>query len=592
MFPSLHLFRIWPFIKNRNALLLFSASSATLNKVFDLMPPLLVGWVIDTLQGQAPLWIIRLSGTHDPLNLATLLSVLAVLIFALESFFQWAYQFGFMNLAQLIQHELRNHTYAHLQTQDIGFFEDRRTGDTLTILNDDVNQLERFFNSGISEMIHLITLGIVACAILFSISWQLSLVAIFPIPIILVSVVIFRRKMSPIYQSLRDCVGKIAARIENNLSGMLVIQSFSAENFEAKRVDEASTAYLNVNKRAIAVTTAYIPLVRMIIVLGFAGVLWIGSYWVLSGANIITAGELVLFAMMTERLLWPITRMGPTIDNFERANASAKRLFEVLDTPSLIQDPKTPIVFDRAAGGLSFQDVSFQYQNQVPILKNITFHIAPGEIVGIAGPTGSGKSTIIKLAMRFYDPNQGHISIDGHHLKTLTKLQIRKNIALVSQDTYLFHGSIFQNIAYGLIHTEKEKVFEAAEQAELHQFIMSLPDTYDTIVGERGIKLSGGQRQRLSIARAILKNAPIMIFDEATSAVDTETERAIQKNLEKLTAGKTALIIAHRLSTIRNAHRILVVDQGRLVEEGAHQELVAGKKIYADLWATQIGQAV
>jgi ATP-binding cassette, subfamily B, bacterial len=321
-------------------------------------------------------------------------------------------------------------------------------------------------------------------------------------------------------------------------------------------------------------------------------VLLLGSYWILNGEGNITVGELVLFAMMTERLLWPLTRLGTTVDDYERAKASARRAFGLLDTEPAIQERETPEPLSRARGEVVFDHVEFRYARgraDEPVLRGVSFGVAPGETLGIAGPTGAGKSTIIKLLLRFYDVSGGAVRLDGHDVRDLALADLRRNIALVSQDIYLFHGTIRENIAYSS-DVPLEEVERAARLAQLHDFVASLPQGYDTLVGERGVKLSGGQRQRLSIARAIVKDAPVLILDEATSSVDTETERAIQQNLRTLTRGRTALIIAHRLSTIRNADRILVLRDGQVAEEGHHDDLIARGGTYADLWHVQAGE--
>lgn len=582
--------RLFKYLQSVSTHLYLSIGSSVLNKIFDLMPPLLTGWIIDSVRGTPPHWIERVTGTTIPFRLAIFLSILAVIIFALESFFQWGYQFGFMTLAQRVQHSLRVRVYAHLQTREMAFFENHRLGDTLAILNDDVNQLERFLNSGLNELIQLGVLFIVSGSILFAISWPLAIVGVLPIPLIITGSIIYQRLLSPRYRRVRESVGQLNSRLENNISGMMVIQSFTAESLETQRVEAASEHYRQTNLKAIALSSMYVPIIRMGVVLGFAGVLLVGSYWVLSGTGTLTVGELVLFAMMTERLLWPMTRLGNTLDDFERAKASVDRIFNVIDTPSSIQDTPDPVDPDPIVGHITFSNIIFNYPNSRPVLNGISLHIPHGKIIGVAGRTGCGKSTLIKLLMRFYDPTSGSIAIDGHDIRQLSIRKLRQSIALVSQDIYLFHGTIYENIAYGNDTATREDVIHAATQAEFHQFVQTLPNGYDTIVGERGIRLSGGQRQRLSIARAIVKHAPIMIFDEATSSVDTETEKAIQSNLNRLTAGKTAVIIAHRLSTIRNADTIIVIEKGRIIEHGTHDSLVLNESgVYSDLWHTQIG---
>jgi len=590
MSSTLPLKRIWTYFKPYTALFYSSVTCSVLNKIFDLMPPLLVGWIIDSVRGEAPVWIRTLTHTTDPFSMAIFLSVLAVGIFLFESIFQWGYQYGFMSLAQRIQHDLRMDVYSHLQNKEMIFFENHRLGDTLSIVSDDINQLERFLNNGLNELLQLAVLLVVSSSILFVISWQLAIIGMIPIPIIILGSLTYRKWLSPRYKQVREQAGSLTSRLENNIAGIGVIKSFTAEKLEYQRVEKASKAYLKANGWVIRLSSSYTPIIRMGVVLGFAGVLLVGSYWVLKGTGVLTVGQLVLFAMMTERLLWPLTRLGPTVDDLERASACTNRVLKILDEPLIIKDPEQPIKLDEVKGKIRLNKVSFSYENKLPVLNELSFTIKAGETLGIAGATGSGKSSLIKLLLRYYDPTQGTIELDDINIKNLKLSTLRKSIALVSQDVYLFHGTIFENIAYSTPLASLEKVIEASQQAQLHDFVMSLPDQYNTLVGEKGIKLSGGQRQRLSIARAILKNAPIMIFDEATSSVDTETEKAIQQHLNLLTKGKTAILIAHRLSTLRHTDRILVINNGILAEEGHHDTLIQQKGIYADLWKTQIGE--
>jgi ATP-binding cassette, subfamily B, bacterial len=587
--PMRRLFRYLGAYRTR---LVLATGSSVANKILDLMPPLLVGWVIDSLRGRPPGWIASLAGTRDPWSMAVVLSGLAVVIFFFESLFQWLYQAGFMNLAQRVQHDLRMDVYNRIQTREIAFFEEHRLGEVLAMLNDDVNQLERFLNTGFNEFVQLAVLFCFAFAVMFPISWQLSLVAVAPIPVILWGSLLYQRRIEPRYRRVRQGVGGLASRLENNIAGIQVIQSFTAEEFETERVRQASQEYRQANFEAIRLSAIYTPLIRMAIVVGFAGVLLLGSYWILNGSGTLTVGELVLFAMMTERLLWPLTRLGNTVDDYERAKASARRAFGLLDTEPAIRDPERPAPLPPVRGEVTFDRVEFRYARgraDEPVLRGVSFRVAPGETLGIAGPTGAGKSTLIKLLLRLYDVTGGAVRLDGHDLREISMADLRRNIALVSQDVYLFHGTIRENIAYSS-DASLEEVERAARLAQLHGFVAGLPQGYDTLVGERGVKLSGGQRQRLSIARAIVKNAPILVLDEATSSVDTETERAIQQNLRTLTAGRTALIIAHRLSTIRHADRIIVLRDGQIAEEGHHDDLIARGGTYADLWHVQAGE--
>ncbi len=575
--------RLFRYLTNYRRKFSLSVGYSIINKLLDLMPPILTAWLLDSLMGEGPSWLLPGDAWSHALQVAFLI----VIIFFGESFFEWLYQLGFRTLAQQVQHDLRMDTYRHLQEREIAFFERSRTGNLLAILNDDINQLERFLNSSFNELLHIFVLVIFASIALFAENWQMALVGVSAIPFIIGGSLFYQKLIAPRYARMREAVGELSSRLENNLAGILVIKSFGTEKYERQRVEKTSEEYRQANVKAIQLNSAYVPLIRVFITFGFAGSLLLGSYWFIEGKEGITLGSLAMFAMMIQRLLWPVTRLGAILDDFERARASAKRIFGLLDSPKelpIAQIPQNPAPF---VGGVAVKDVSFQYEAEVPILQNLNFQITAGQTIGIAGPTGAGKTTLIKLLLRLYDVSDGSIQIDGIDIRQIDLTYLRQHIALVNQDTYLFHGTVRENIAYGKADASLEAVIAAAKRAKLHDFVDGLPNGYDTIVGERGIKLSGGQRQRLSIARAILKDAPLLILDEATSSVDSETERAIQQNLEQLTQGRTAIIIAHRLSTIRNADRILVLRDGKLDESGTHDELIAAEATYAELWRVQ-----
>lgn len=553
------------------------------------MPPILVGWVIDSLNNAPPAFARWFIDTTDAWPMAIFLAVLGVLVFALESLFQYFYQYGFLTLAQRVQHDLRVETYSALQQREMAFFDNHRIGDSMTMLNDDVNQLERFLNTGFNEFVQLAVLFGFAGFVLLQTSWQLALVGMAPVPLIILGSLWYQRLISPRYRKVRQAVGSLSSRLENNIGGILVIKSFTAEEFEKQRVASESESYQEANLAAIKLSSVYVPLIRLLIAIGFGLVLLLGSYWVLNDSKILTIGELVSFSMMIQRLLWPLTRLGIIFDDYERSSASALRVFSMLEAPKAINDVANFTKNNGQKGKIEFNKVDFAYKKGLPVLQQLDFTAASQETIGFAGTTGAGKSTLIKLLLRFYDVTGGSIKIDGVDIREMRQKDLRSLISLVSQDVYLFYGTIFENIAYSNPDISLDEVIAAAKQAELHRFVNSLPDKYDTIIGERGLKLSGGQRQRLSIARALLKNAPIIVLDEATSSVDTETERAIQTNLQKITAGRTALVIAHRLSTIRKADRILVLDRGKVAEMGSHDELLAHHGKYAELWSVQVG---
>ncbi|QQS27641.1 MAG: ABC transporter ATP-binding protein [Sphingobacteriales bacterium] len=582
--------RLFHYLGNYKIRIAGASGASVLNKIFDLMPPLFVAWIIDTVNGQKPEWIQTLLGDSSALNIAAFLAGLIVIIFFIESFFEWVYERAFKRLAQDVQHQLRTDAYNKMQMREIAFFEEQRTGNLLSILNNDVNELERFLNGSFNQILQLMVLLVFAMISLFQTSWQLALVGVLPIPFMVAIGAWYKRKIAPLYTDIRQSVGDLNNRLENNLSGIAVIKSFTAENLESRRVEEASKEYRNKNYAAIEYNSAFIPVVRMFIAFGLAASLFWGAYSILQGTPLITIGQLAFFAMMLQRLLWPITGLGGVFDSYERARASARRIFNLIDSTPKIVSPVHPKPFNHVEGKIELRNVSFSYFEKIPVLSNINLKIEAGAMIGLAGLTGAGKTTLIKLLLRYYDVQNGAVIIDETDVRDADLTDLRKNIALVSQDVYLFHGTIFENISYGLPNATPEAIENAARQAQLHDFISSLPEKYLTIVGERGIKLSGGQRQRLSIARAILKNAPILLLDEATSAVDTETERAIQENLYLLTKDKTAIVVAHRLSTIRHADHIVILHHGQIAEQGTHESLLALNGIYADLWNVQIGE--
>jgi ATP-binding cassette subfamily B protein len=371
------------------------------------------------------------------------------------------------------------------------------------------------------------------------------------------------------------------------------VKLFNAEGYEKARVAKVSSSYRNDNYSIVSLNAAYVPLIRVFITAGFAAGLLLAAFWVLEGNGKISLGGVALYAMLIQRLLWPVTNLGRILDDYERARASILRMQTIFQQE------------EEAAGGgidlhpkghsfnlIRFDNVQFSYKAESPVLNDIDFTVNRGQSVGIVGPTGAGKTTLIKLLARLYEPTAGDIIVDGQRLSESGLHSWREQISVVNQDVYLFHGSIRENIAYGRDDAGDEEIERAARMARLHEFVETLPEGYNSLIGERGIKLSGGQRQRLSLARAILKDAPLMILDEATSAVDTQTERAIQENIDLLSRDKTLIIIAHRLSTVRHADVIYVLDEGRIVESGTHDDLTALEGgIYRDLWEVQTGTA-
>ena len=558
------------------------------NKIWDLAPPLLIGLAVDVVVLQEDSFLAGL-GFSDPWNQLILLSVLTFVIWGLESLFEYFYGVLWRNLAQTVQHELRLDTFNHVQKQGMGWFDERQKGDILAILNDDINQLERFLDKGANDLLQVSTTVIVVGAVFLFISWEVAMLAILPIPLIVWGSFKYQRSLEPKYAEVRDAAGKMNALLENDLSGMSTIQSFTSEDIEVARVGELSEAYRQANRKAIRLSAAFTPLIRMAILCGFTATLLLGGWYTLEGVLAVGAYSVLVF--MTQRLLWPLTRLGETFDLYQRAMASSTRVLDVLTSEIEISqgdfEPEKEVI---VKSDIEFQNIDFAYPNRDNTFTKLSLEIMAGKTTGIVGSTGAGKTTLTRLLLRFTQPNGGKISWGGAPIDEWSLSHLRSSIALVEQHITLFPTSILENIRYGDATASDEQVFRAADVAEVSDFVNSLPDGWSTMVGEGGYRLSGGQRQRLAIARAVLKDAPLLILDEATSAVDNETEAALQRSIELVSRNRTTVIIAHRLSTIRNADTILVMDNGKIAESGSHDELIANEGIYTGLWAVQTGQ--
>ncbi len=558
------------------------------NKVFDLAPPALIGAAVEVVVRREDSIVASL-GVSDVRHQLYLLTAITVLVFVLESSFEYAYARTWRNLAQTVQHELRLMAYRHVQGLELAYFEDRSTGGLMTVLGDDVNQLERFLDSGANDLIQVATTVVVIGGSFFLLSPTVAWLAVLPMPFVLWGAVRLQHRIAPRYAAVRDRAGDLNSLLSGNLGGIATIKSFTAEEREAERVRAESETYRSANRRSIALSAAFSPLIRMVILAGFAAILLLGGLHALDGRLALGAYSVMVF--LSQRLLWPLARLGNTLDLYQRAMASTRRILDLVDTPPGIRGGTVELPRRCVAGEIAFEDVTFAYPGNPPVLSGLSFRIGAGETVGVVGLTGSGKTTLVKLLLRFYDVAAGSVRLDGRDVRDLTLRSLRDAIGFVSQDVFLFHGTVRENVAYGDVAAPFERLLEAARIAEADAFVDRLPLGWDTVVGERGQKLSGGQRQRLSIARAVLKDPPVLVLDEATSSVDNETEAAIQRSLDRIAVGRTTILIAHRLSTVRHADRILVLEAGALVEEGTHEELVAADGIYASLWRVQTGQA-
>jgi ATP-binding cassette subfamily B protein len=564
-----------------------AALCSVLNRLFDVMPEILIGVAIDVVVRQQDSFIATL-GIVDPKMQLAALGALTLAVWIFESLFEYLYMLLWRNLAQDLQHALRMDAYTHVQRLDLPYFENRSTGTLTTILNDDVNQLERFLDGGANTLIQVATTLVAVGAVFFVVSPLIALLAFTPIPVIVLGAFYFQRRAQPLYTQVRSQVGQLGARLAANIAGIATIKSYATETFEANRLREDSAAYVAANRKAIAVSSAFIPVIRMAILAGFIATFLLGGWMTLNGELNIGAYGVLVF--LTQRLLWPLTGLAETVDLYERAMASSKRILDLIETPVAIRDRPDAEDLEHVNGDIEFRGVNFAYANGVPVLRDIDLKIAAGETVAFVGQTGAGKSSLIKLLLRFYTPSSGSIYLDGRPLDGLSLASLRRRIGFVSQETFLFQGTIRDNIGYGSPHATLAQIKAAADAAEALEFIDRMPEGFDTAVGEAGQKLSGGQRQRLSIARALLKDPPVLILDEATSSVDNETEAAIQRSLQRMSRSRTTIVIAHRLSTIVHADRIFTLDQGRIVEQGTHDALLARRGLYAGLWAVQTGQ--
>jgi ATP-binding cassette, subfamily B, bacterial len=556
--------------------------SSIFNKLCDIAPEILIGAAVDVVVKKQDSFIATW-GVRDVRQQLIALTIVTVIVWVLESVSQYVYTNLWRNLSQKIQHNLRLDAYGHIQELDLAYFENQSTGNLMAILGDDINQLERFLDVGANEIIQVLTNAIVIGAVFFILAPSIAWYSMVPIPVIIIGSILFQKKLAPYYSDVREKVGLLNSRLANNLGGITTIKSFTTETYELDRVRHDSEAYRQSNRRAITISAAFVPLIRMAVLFSFTMTLLLGGIAAVEGR--LGVGTYSILIYLTQRLLWPLTRLGETLDLYQRGMASTNRVLDLLDTPVAIDSGHLPLPPVR--GEIELRDVTFAYPDRSTVVKQLSLNIPAGETIAIVGATGSGKSTLVKLLLRLYEIQSGIITLDGINIKDLHLADLRKSIGLVSQDVFLFHGSVRENIAYGSPDANLDSVIAAAKIAEADEFIDRLPEGYDTIVGERGQKLSGGQRQRIAIARAVLKNPPILILDEATSAVDNETEAAIQRSLERITIDRTTIAIAHRLSTIRNAHCIYVMEQGELIEAGTHDELIALNGIYEGLWNIQ-----
>ena len=558
-----------------------------LNKIFDLAPPVLIGIAIDIVVEGSDSFIGNL-GYSDRRQQLIILAVLTFIIWGLESAFDYIAAVTWRNISQDIEHSLRTDAFNNVLGLDLAFFENKSSGRLMAILNDDVNQLETFLDNGANRLVQTATTVLVIGGTFLYISPLVAVFAFIPIPIIIFGSLRFTNRIAERYTKIRNDIENLNANLSNSITGILTVKSFNREKKESERITLSSNEVKTANYHAIRLSAAFIPIIRIAILFGFTATLLIGGFLALDGEIKVATYSVMLF--ITQRLLWPLTELGVIFDSYQKAMASFRRIINLKNTTPTIDNGNENLTsFNK---NIEISNLNFEYVKNFPVLNDISIDINKGQTTAIVGSTGSGKSTLIKLILRLYDSTSGEIKFDGKNIRDLELDSLRNKIGLVSQDIFLFEGTVFENIAYGNLDAKDEEVWEAAKLSESDKFINLLPNKENTIVGERGQKLSGGQRQRISIARAILKNPEILILDEATSAVDNETEAAIQRSINTLKEGRTVIAIAHRLSTIRNAEIIYVLEEGKVVESGNHESLLEINGVYSKLWSVQTGEKI
>ena len=588
------------------------AVASVVRMSLELVPSLMLAVAIDTLFFDTRPFSVTVEGVRllpaslvpgdEPGQLLLVGAVVAV-AYASMAVLSWVNNFLWNAFAQRFQHEVRVDTYDAMQRMETGFFDDRQTGEVMSVLNNDVNQLEGFLTNNLNSLIVIVVRVGGMGAVMVYLQPRLALIPVLAIPLLGHISHKFVSIIHPKYQEVRSAVGKLNSRLENNVGGIETVKAFTTESFETDRVEDASEGYLQSQWDAISTRILYFPTLQATTSAAYASVFFVGGWWVVTGTpphpffapngGALTAGTLVVFLNYSRRFVYPMRQMGQIINGYQYAQAAAERIVGLLDADPRVADDPDAIQLDRVTGRVEYDDVSFAYENEEAseqVLEDVTFTAEPGEYVGLVGATGAGKSTTMKLLMRFYDPQEGTISVDGTDVQDVSLRSLRESVGYVSQEPYLFYGTVIDNVAYGVPDADEDAVRDACRRAGAHEFVTELEDGYETMVGERGVKLSGGQRQRIALARVILRDPEILILDEATSHVDNETEAVIQRSLDELIADRTTFAIAHRLSTVRDADRILVMDDGRVVERGDHESLLAQDGIYANLWNVQLGE--
>ncbi|RKD98388.1 ABC transporter ATP-binding protein [Halopiger aswanensis] len=583
-----------------------------LARMASLVPPLVLGAAIDAIFLESgPYELPVVPNTWLPTgDLAQFwFSVGAIIAsFLAMAVLTWIYGVTANLFAHDVMHTVRVDSFEKMQRLDMAFFDEKQTGEVMAVLNNDTQNLERFLDNALMNSARLLVMVGGIAAVLFYLNWQLAVVTLFAIPAMVAFTIWFMRVVEPRYVRQRSAVGRLNTRLENAIAGMGLTKASSSEGYEVDRVRDSSMNLFERTMDVLKLSYFYRPGMELLAGVAFAATFFVGGYWLTTGTapgpftGTLSVGDFVIFLTLTQRIVDPLAEVSNIVDQYENAKASSERIFGLMDIPVHVDDPEDPADIEPVEGRVAYENVSFSYADsevratsddekafEETVIEDVSFEADPGDTVALVGPTGAGKSTVLKLLLRLYDVQEGSVKLDGHDVRDIALSDLRSAVGYVSQDTFLFDGTIADNIRYGQFDASDEAVREAAKAAQAHEFIADLEDGYDTRVGERGVKLSGGQRQRIALARTVLDDPEVLILDEATSAVDTKTELLIQRSIDRLTEDRTTLAIAHRLSTVKDADTILVMADGEIVERGTHEELLELDGQYATLWRAQAG---
>jgi len=569
------LLRVLSYLKPYKKVVSLTLGFAILTTLLDLIPPWIIKVIIDELVDE------------KKTSLINWVIVGLIGVYFLRNFLNYQRIMFNNRLEQDVVFDMRSNVYKALNQLSINFFENRSTGELMSRINDDVNYVERIFIDGVEQVVTAVLTLTGITVILFYLHWKLALVALLPIPLLIWGASIYTKKAHSLYHKVRESAAKMNSRLQDSISGIREIFAFNRQSHEISRFEKKSREYCNSNLKVMSLWAIYSPAMMFLGSLGTALILLYGTELIRNDE--ITIGSLVAFIGYLALFYTPINQLHSVNHMLQHALASSERIFEIIDRqPNVKEIPNAFLPTTNMRGEIEFQEVTFAYTQNKPVIKNLSLNISSGNKIALVGHTGSGKSTLIKLLLRFYDTDLGKITIDNHNIKELKISYLREQIGLVSQDPYLFNGTVAENILYGNVEANHEQMRKAAIAAHADDFVKGLPEEYDTRIGERGVKLSGGEKHRIAIARTLLKDPPILILDEATASVDTETELKIKEALSSLMARRTTILIAHRLSTLEGADRILVIKSGKLIESGTHDQMINNETEYAQLFRSQM----